>query len=112
MTHPTRRDLFRLAAASAAALPVLASRAAAQTTHTIQIQNFAFAPAAITIAAGDTVVFTNLDSAPHTASADGGVWDTGRLDQGGSVSITFSSPASFTYFCAFHPNMRGSITIV
>ena len=111
MTHPTRRDLFRLAAASAATLPLLASRAAAQTVHTIQIQNFAFAPAVLTIAAGDTVVFNNLDSAPHTASADGGAWDTGRMAQGASVQITFSSPGSFTYFCAFHPNMKGAITI-
>ena len=111
MTLRTRRDLFRLAAGAAATLPVLAGRAAAQTTHTIQIQNFAFAPAALTIAAGDTVIFTNLDSAPHTASADGGAWDTGRMDQGASVQITFSSPGSFTYFCAFHPNMKGAITI-
>ena len=113
MTHPTRRNILRLAA-SATALPLLAvtARAASHAAgHSVQIANFAFAPAAITVNAGDTVTFTNADSAPHTATADNGSFDTGTLNGGQSASLTFSTAGTYTYFCAIHPNMKGTITV-
>lgn len=110
MTHPTRRDALRLAAA-AAAMPVLATQARAATTHTVRITNFTFEPANLTIAAGDSVTFVNEDSAPHTATADSGAFDTGRLRQGQSATLTFNGGGSFPYFCAVHPRMRANLTV-
>lgn len=117
MTHHTlnRRAVLRLAAASAA-LPLLATTAraashAAHETHTVTISNFAFAPANLQIKAGDTVIFVNEDSAPHTATADNGGFDTGNLARGQQASLTFPAAGTFTYFCAIHPRMKGSITI-
>lgn len=112
----TRRSALRMALTAAAAVPVLATTAraashAAHTTHAVSIAGFAFSPANLTIAAGDSVVFTNQDSAPHTATADNGAFDTGRLSNGQSATLTFNSAGSFSYFCAIHPNMKGSITI-
>ncbi len=40
--------------------------------HTVMIQGFAFEPANLTIAAGDTVTFVNQDNAPHTATDKAG----------------------------------------
>lgn len=117
MTHSiTRRAALRMALTAAAAAPVLATTAraashAAHKTHAVAISNFAFSPANLTIAAGDSVVFTNQDSAPHTATADNGGFDTGRLGNGQSATLTFNAPGTFSYFCAVHPNMKGSITI-
>ena len=110
MTTITRRQVLRRAAASLAVLPALAVAARAA-THQVTIQGFAFQPSALTIAAGDTVVFTNADGAPHTATADSGAFDTGRLSRGGSAQITFSSTGSHSYFCSFHRNMKGTITV-
>ncbi|SMY07923.1 cupredoxin domain-containing protein [Flavimaricola marinus] len=110
MTKITRRQMLHRAAGSVAALPVLAVAARAA-THQVSIQGFAFSPASITIAAGDTVVFTNADNAPHTATADSGAFDTGRLGRDASAQLTFSNPGTYTYFCNFHRNMKGSITV-
>lgn len=110
MPNLTRRQMLARVATAAAALPVLATGARAA-THQVSIEGFAFSPASITIAAGDTVVFTNNDSAPHTATADSGAFDTGRLSRGSSAQLTFNSPGAFSYFCAVHPNMKGAITV-
>ena len=113
MSHVTRRMALRLAATAAAA-PLAAKMAYADghaTTHTVTIRNFAFEPANLTISAGDTVRFINEDSAPHTATADGGAFDTGNLRGGQSAAVQFPSAATYSYFCAVHPRMKGSITV-
>jgi plastocyanin len=104
---PTRRVLL----AGAAALPLLPGLALAQTRHAVRIAGMAFNPADIAIRAGDSVVFTNEDGAPHTATAEDGSWDTGRLDRGASAELGFSSPGAYPYRCAFHPSMRGRVIV-
>ena len=99
--------------ATAAAAPTEAAAApteapAAQTAN-VTIANFAFDPGTLNITAGTTVVFTNNDSATHTATADDGSWDTGNLAQGASASITFDTPGTYTYHCAIHPSMTATI---
>ena len=78
---------------------------------TVSIENFAFVPAQLTVSPGDTIVFVNKDGAPHTATANGGAFDTGNLASGESGSITVTSAGTFDYFCAVHPAMKGSITV-
>lgn len=79
-------------------------------THQVSIQGFAFSPATLTVAAGDTIVFTNMDSAPHTATANDGSFDTGRLGNGDSAEITIAAAGTMDYICAFHPSMKGQVT--
>lgn len=86
-------------------------------TVTVDIANFAFAPAELRIAAGTTVVFTNSDSAPHTVTAGtddepmGEVFDSGLLEQGESFTVVFDEPGSHAYFCERHPPMTGLIVV-
>lgn len=113
MSNITRRMALRLAV-TAAAIPLAAKMALAgshATTHTVTIQNFAFEPANLAVNAGDTVMFVNADNAPHTATADNGAFDTGRLNGGQSASLQFPSATSLSYSCAFHPRMKGLITV-
>jgi len=108
----TRREFLRHSAAAAVALPVLATAARAQTTHTVTIKNMAFSPANLTISAGDTVTWVNEDGARHSAWDDSGnAFDTGLLGRGESASLTFGSAGSFSYRCRPHGNMRGTITV-
>ena len=109
-----RRKALGLTATATVALPLMAARASAAshaTVHAVTIKSFAFEPADLTIAVGDSVVFTNEDSAPHTATDANGAFDTGRLDKGGSATLTFNGAGSFDYICTFHPKMKGKITI-
>lgn len=111
MTDITRRAALRIAAA-ATALPFVAVRAAAATTHTVVIQNFAFNPANLQIAAGDTVTWVNQDSAAHSAwESVNNAFDTGLIQPGQSASLTFGGPGTIAYRCRPHGNMRGTITI-
>src|SRR3990170_2906855 len=70
-----------------------------------------FGPDALTVAAGDTVTWTNNGAVPHTATAQG-VFDSEILMGGESFSFTFSSAGTFDYICIVHPDvMRGSIVV-
>ena len=78
----------------------------------VAIANFAYAPVQLTVAVGQRVTFINHDSANHTATSDkAGAFDTGNLDQGHSMVITFSKPGVYTYHCQFHPFMHGRIVV-
>ena len=70
-----------------------------------------FDPADLSVAAGDSVTFTNLDDAPHTATADGGSFDTGKLKKGESGTITFAAAGEFPYHCNIHRSMKAVIRV-
>jgi plastocyanin len=85
-------------------------------THKVAIKgssgSFAFDPGSITIKAGDTVEWTNETSAPHTATADGGEFDSGRLRPGAPpFSHTFNAPDNIDYHCEIHPSMTGTVIV-
>jgi plastocyanin len=84
---------------------------------TVDIANFAFAPAELRISAGTEVTFTNGDTAPHTATAGTDEepmperFDTGLLQPGESFSVRFDEPGTYAYFCERHPPMTGVIVV-
>ncbi|RTG94499.1 plastocyanin/azurin family copper-binding protein, partial [Thermus scotoductus] len=56
--------------------------------------------------------FENQDAAPHTATAEGGAFDTGTLSQGQtSARIVLNQPGTYPYFCRIHPGMQGEIEV-
>ena len=85
--------------------------AAAPKTIDVEIKGFQFNPATITINAGDTVRWTNKDSAGHTATADDKTFDTGMLKTGQSGQVTFDKPGTYAYHCAPHPMMKATIVV-
>ena len=111
MKSITRRESLKLGLAALASAPLLAATAkqAQAATHQVRIAGFAFTPVELSVAVGDTVVFTNEDGAPHTATAEDGSFDTGRLGGGDAGEITIQAAGQFDYICRFHPSMRGTI---
>lgn len=101
-------------AAAGAANPTAASGqvAAAASNIQVSIANFAFSPNDLIVHVGDTVTWTNSDSAPHTVTADDGSFSSGTLNQGGTFSFTFSKEGTFAYHCANHPSMLASVMVV
>lgn len=94
-----------------AGLPSAASSHAGSHEVRVRISGFAFDPKRLEINAGDTVVWVNEDLVPHTATATDGSWDTGTLETTMEARIVFGSPGDFSYVCAFHPHMTGTISI-
>lgn len=78
----------------------------------VLVQYFAFRPDAITVPVGTTVRFTNRDEEYHTATADDGTFDTGRIDRNQYGEVLLDLPGSYPYFCQPHPYMRGTINVV
>ncbi|MGQ0563368.1 MAG: cupredoxin domain-containing protein [Gemmatimonadota bacterium] len=79
--------------------------------HTIEIRGFAFAPARIRVAPGDTVVWVNRDVVPHTATATGAKWDSGDIPAGKSAIVIARGSGEQPYICAYHPSMRGTLIV-
>jgi plastocyanin len=78
----------------------------------VEIVEFVYNPDPVTVQVGGKVIWLNQDSAPHTATADDGSFDTGTLEQGKLKSETFKQAGSFAYFCEIHPDMKGSVEVV
>ena len=83
----------------------------APATHTIAIQNFAFDAQLVNINKGDSVVWTNNDSAPHTVTGNNGGPDSPTINKNGTYRFTFNASGTFSYYCAFHPSMKGIIVV-
>lgn len=83
----------------------------APATVTVRVANRAYATPSLSIATGDTVVWTNADKDDHTVTDRAGAFDSGVFAPGGSWRRTFTSAGTFTYFCDLHPSMVGSVTV-
>ena len=86
------------------------------------MRNIAFDPPEITITAGESVTWRNVDIVPHTATSgnpgeqDAGsifrVPGSGLLGGGQSASHTFDEPGEFVYFCQVHPIMMRDAKVI
>ena len=79
--------------------------------------NNCFNPSSVSIMKGDTVVWSNDDTAAHTvtsgspANGPSGMFDSSLLIGGKSYEHTFDSSGSVDYFCMVHPWMTGSVQV-
>jgi plastocyanin len=80
-------------------------------SNAVDITGFAFSPETLTISIGDTVAWTNKESATHTATADGGEFDSGNLGNGDTFSHTFTAAGTYTYYCKIHTSMTATIIV-
>jgi plastocyanin len=77
----------------------------------VTIQNFAFAPVSLTVAAGTKVTWTNQDSTAHTVTADNGSFGSQHLATGTTFSETFSKAGTYAYHCSIHTSMKATIVV-
>jgi plastocyanin len=98
---------------------------AATSGDTVNIKLIAYKPAKITVTAGSSVTWHQMDPGVHTVTSGtveqtgGGVtihpdgrFDSGELPTGKSFTQKFDTPGTYTYFCRIHPaTMHGEITV-
>jgi plastocyanin len=80
-------------------------------TVEVKMEGMAFSPQTVTIKAGDTVTWTNMDQPPHNATAVDSSWKTSTLATGETGSVTFATAGTFPYICTIHPNMTGTVIV-
>jgi len=78
---------------------------------TLTIQSFAFNPNQLNTTVGSKITATNKDGFDHTWTADNGTWDSGHISSGQSYSFTFAKAGTYTYHCAIHTYMTGTVTV-
>lgn len=106
-----------LLCAALALLPVapaaFAADAAKPSPNTVNIDNFAFSPATLTVTKGTTVTWVNRDDIAHTVVNDANprTFKSPPMDSDDKFSFTFSAPGTYKYFCSIHPHMTGVIVV-
>jgi plastocyanin len=77
----------------------------------VEIKDYEFLPATLTVPAGTTVTWTSHDDEPHTVTSSEKVFASPGLDADEAFSYTFSTPGTYTYSCTLHPHMTGTIIV-
>lgn len=116
MTRGLKLLTFQAAALVASALLLGTSSATtraapAPAAASVQIANFTFQSALLTVKPGTTVTWTNGDDIPHTVVSRDGLFKSKVLDTGDRFSFTFAKAGQFGYFCSLHPHMTGTIVV-
>lgn len=80
-----------------------------QADFEVLIENHAFKPDSLTIKVGDTVKWTNNDTAGHSVVFD--EFESGILKKGDSYTHLFDTAGTFAYKCGPHPDMTAAIEV-
>jgi plastocyanin len=115
--HPTRRGLLRISGAAALLTFTLATTATTPATarspapqkYTVVMANMSFGKLP-RVKVGDTIVWVNRDTVPHTATARDKSFDV-RVQQGQSVSMVVKKAGNIAFYCIYHPAMRGTLIV-
>jgi len=107
-TSRRRRCPFVIVAVLVAAVPALAA-----TVHTVAQRGRAFAVAAITIARGDSIRFTNEDEFLHQIFVDSMqmAFDSDEQPPGQTIEVRFPQAGTFPVRCHIHPKMLLTVTV-
>jgi plastocyanin len=82
-------------------------------TVVVEIPEFTFDPEPVAVRACDSVAWANVHDQAHTSTGDGTQrWTTGNLAPGDrSEPVRFEAPGSYSYLCALHPFMTGTVEV-
>lgn len=111
---PRARTLQVMAGLLVFIVGLLVSPASATSaTHHVTISTYSYHPAALTVTAGDTVTWTNVDSVAHDVTVTRGpaLFHSPLLSQGQSWTYTFTVAGPYAYICSVHPDMKASVTV-
>ena len=106
--HRTPKNMAAMPAATSSS-----SSADAVSTTNVTLNNFAFAPASITVKKGSTVTWTNNDTVSHTVTADasGNGLSSPLFGRDATYAYTFTTVGTFSYHCMPHPYMHGTVIV-
>lgn len=81
-------------------------------TTSVEMKNIAFSPAAIKVASGATVTWTNSDGFNHNVTfAGAAVAPSGNFATGSKALVMPTTPGTYNYSCTIHAGMAGTVTV-
>lgn len=92
---------------------VLPAAPATAATHSVAMRQYAYAPTVMTVDVGDTVRWTNNDTAQHDVMITNGPtsFHGPLIGKGQSWTYTFGTPGTYSYICSIHPDMKAQIVV-
>jgi plastocyanin len=91
--------------------PCAPSTAETPDPNLIQVKDFMFMPNTLTVKAGSTVTWANMDDEPHTVVSNTRLFRSGAIDTNESFSFKFDTPGTYHFTCSIHPRMVGTIVV-
>jgi plastocyanin len=88
----------------------LITPALASETIRVTIDKLKFDPPQVSAHVGDTIEWASGDFVAHTATARNKDWDV-AIPAKGVGHVMLKHPGDVDYFCRFHPNMTGRISV-
>lgn len=111
-TSSSPSDTATTSASPAASTAPSSSAAAAEDPVEVVIRGFEFEPAAVEVAAGQTVSWTNEDGEPHTVRSEDGSISSPIISGEPFTWTAEGEPGTeISYICSIHPKMKGTVTI-
>lgn len=80
-------------------------------TVDVAIENFSFSLASVTIHVGDTVRWTDRDSASHTVTSDDAMFESSNTLNNTTYEVTFEKVGTYNYHCTPHSFMTGTVVV-
>jgi plastocyanin len=96
---------------ASAAANTASGGAPAASGSTVEINNFMFMPASLTVAVDTTVTWKFDDSTDHTVAADDKSFISPPLGKDKTYTHTFETAGTVKYHCSIHPFMTGTIIV-
>ena len=84
--------------------------AGSSATYTVNMSQMRYGSLPGNLQVGDTIVWVNKDTVPHTVTARNRKFDL-RIPAGKRASQTLTSAGSFPFYCSYHPAMRGTLKV-
>ena len=94
----------------AVALAGILSVPAQAATIQITITKLVFDQGTVEAKVGDTIEWINKDVIAHTATARNGDWNV-MIGPNKTARLVLKKAGSVDYYCRFHPNMKGKLSI-
>jgi len=79
-------------------------------TIQVTIDKLVFEPAEVNAKVGDTIEWVNKDALVHNAKATDGDWSV-NIPPKQNGQVVLKKAGAVDYFCTFHPNMKGRVTV-
>ena len=93
-----------------AALAGGATAAPAGHEYTVAIANMAYGPAPSGLKVGDSIVWVNKDSVPHTVTSRDHSFDL-RIGPGQRGRLNLTKAGTYQVYCIYHAPMRATLSV-
>lgn len=88
------------------------ARGGAALAPRVAVVDFGYSPAELRVRPGQSISFTNGGSNGHDVTGLGAEpWGSGPLYPGQTYSRVFSTVGTYAFYCTYHPQMRGRVTV-